>query len=35
VRRQYRVDVSSPRLGIEKVVDLYVAGVRNFRASSW
>ncbi|TPJ54170.1 nitrogen regulation protein NR(II) [Mesorhizobium sp. B2-6-4] len=30
---EYRVDVSSPRLGIEKVVDLYVAPVPEFPGS--
>ncbi|MER8422939.1 nitrogen regulation protein NR(II) [Mesorhizobium sp. M0976] len=30
---EYRVDVSSPRLGIEKVVDLYVAPVTEFPGS--
>ncbi|PDQ18432.1 two-component sensor histidine kinase [Mesorhizobium sanjuanii] len=30
---EYRVDVSSPRLGIEKVVDLYVAPVSEFPGS--
>ncbi len=30
---EYRVDVSSPRLGIEKVVDLYVAPVAEFPGS--
>ncbi|EXL01399.1 two-component system sensor histidine kinase NtrB [Aquamicrobium defluvii] len=30
---EYRVDISSPRLGIEKVVDLYVAPVPEFPGS--
>jgi two-component system nitrogen regulation sensor histidine kinase GlnL len=30
---EYRVDVSSPRLGVEKVVDLYVAPVPEFPGS--
>jgi two-component system nitrogen regulation sensor histidine kinase GlnL len=30
---EYRVDVSSPRIGIEKVVDLYVAPVSEFPGS--
>ena len=30
---EYRVDVSSPRLGIEKIVDLYVAPVPEFQDS--
>ncbi|TIV13161.1 MAG: PAS domain-containing protein, partial [Mesorhizobium sp.] len=30
---EYRVDVSSPRLGIEKMVDLYVAPVPEFPGS--
>ena len=30
---EYRVDVSSPRIGIEKVVDLYVAPVPEFAGS--
>ena len=30
---EYRVDVSSPRLGIEKIVDLYVAPVPEFPGS--
>ena len=30
---EYRVDVSSPRIGIEKVVDLYVAPVPEFPGS--
>lgn len=32
---EYRVDVSSPRLGIEKVVDLYAAPVPEFRIRWW
>ncbi|MGS1093365.1 two-component system sensor histidine kinase NtrB [Aquamicrobium terrae] len=30
---EYRVDISSPRLGIEKMVDLYVAPVPEFQGS--
>ncbi len=32
---EYRVDVSSPRLGIEKVVDLYAAPVPEFPDWWW
>jgi two-component system nitrogen regulation sensor histidine kinase GlnL len=31
---EYRVDVSSPRLGVEKMVDIYVAPVPEFPAKS-